>query len=92
VPKKITRIHVNQHAIRRNVKMCSYEPVITVKQGRKNTYGYEVLIHDNSGNVIARVVQPQDKKLDCGARVWVETTYPVTISKTKTTINSELEA
>lgn len=83
--KPITRIHVNQHVIKHNVKTGSYEPVITVKQGKTNTYGYEALIYDASGNVVARVVQPVDKKLGCGARVWIETTFPVTVSQQEVT-------
>jgi hypothetical protein len=35
-----TVVHVNQHVIRRNRKEGANEPVITVKQGRKNTYAH----------------------------------------------------
>ena len=37
-------IHINQHVIRSNKTHNQNEPVITVKQGSKNTYGYEVTI------------------------------------------------
>ena len=37
-----TYIHVNQHKIRANKKHGTNEPVITVKQGRKNTYCHSV--------------------------------------------------
>jgi hypothetical protein len=50
-----------------------YEPVITVKRGNDNVYGHEVIIYDKDGSVVARVLQPNDKTLSCGARVWVET-------------------
>ena len=63
-----TRIHVNQHVIKRNAKAGESEPVLTVKQGRKNTYAHEVEILGPS-----RVVYSPEKPLNCGARVWVET-------------------
>ena len=37
-------IHVNQHRIRANKKNGTNEPVITVKEGKTNTYGHEVSI------------------------------------------------
>ena len=63
-----TIIHVNQHVIKRNSKTGEREPTLTVKQGRKNTYASDVLIHGPS-----RVVYSSDKPLGCGARVWIET-------------------
>jgi hypothetical protein len=63
-----TRIHVNQHVIKRNAKTGEEQPVLTVKQGRKNTYAHEVEILGPS-----RVVYSPEKPLSCGARVWVET-------------------
>ena len=35
-------IHVNQHKIRSNLKHKKNEPVITIKQGSKNTYCHGV--------------------------------------------------
>lgn len=64
----ITRIHVNQHIIKRNQKTGERENVLTVKRGRTNTYASEVVIHGPS-----RVVYSPDKPLSCGARVWIET-------------------
>lgn len=71
------QIHVSQPAIRANLKKQrageeGYDPVITVKCGKHNVYGHEVLIKDKDGNVIARVIQPKDEQLNCGARVWLE--------------------
>jgi len=77
--KAIKRIHVNQFAIRRNLKCETDDPVITVKQSKDNTYGHEVLIYDKHGELVATVTQPLDKKLDCGARVWVETSCTVEV-------------
>jgi hypothetical protein len=69
-----TVIHVNQHAIRRNIKNEQREPVLTVKTYKSNTYAHEVYIHGDS-----KVVYSPDKPLSCGARVWIETEAEVEI-------------
>lgn len=69
-----TRIHVNQHVIRANRKHGRNDPVLTVKQGRKNTYAHHVEIHGPS-----KVVYSPDCPLSCGAQVWVETVSPIVI-------------
>ena len=69
-----TIIHVNQHVIRANKKTGAIDPVLTVKQGSKNTYGCEVIIDGAS-----KVMYSPDKPLSCGARVWIETESDVTI-------------
>lgn len=71
-----TRIHVNQHVIKRNKKTGRSDPVITVKSGRRNRYARQVKIVGPS-----RVVYSPDKPLACGARVWIETESEVVISK-----------
>ena len=73
----ITRIHINQHVIRRNAKTGERKPCLTVKQGKLNTYCYEAAIHGPS-----KVIYRLDKPLSCGAKVWVETTSQITL-KTK---------
>ncbi len=67
-----TRIHVNQHKIRSNLKHNLKEPVITVKTSKSNTYAHEVSILGPS-----KVVYKPNKPLSCGARVWIETTAEV---------------
>lgn len=62
-----TIIHVNQHAIRRNIKATDLEPIFTVKTYKDNRYAKEVVINGPS-----RFVYRPDKPLSCGARVWVE--------------------
>jgi hypothetical protein len=64
----ITYIHVNQHKIRQNSKREEKEPVISVKRGSSNQYGFEVEIAGSS-----RVVYQPNKPLSCGAKVWIET-------------------
>ena len=69
-------IHVNQHKIRSNKKNNTLEPVITIKEGRKNTYCSEVEILGPS-----RVVYGGNEKtlLSCGARVIIETESEIKI-------------
>lgn len=69
-----TIIHVNQHVIRSNAKHNLNDPVLSVKQGHKNTYTHEVHIDGPS-----KVVYSPDKPLSCGAKVWIETTSNVTL-------------
>ena len=59
-----TKIHVNQHEIRKNRKDGTDLPVLTVKTYNTNQYAHEVIITDHNGN-------------EC-ARVWIETKLDVT--------------
>ena len=68
------RIHVNQHIIKRNAKTGNREPVITIKEGRTNTYAHSVEILGPS-----KLVYSPDKPLSCGAKVWIETDSEITI-------------
>lgn len=67
-----TRIHVNQHVIKRNAKTGERKPVLTVKTYNSNRYAHEVDILGSS-----KVVYSPDKPLNCGATVWVETNATV---------------
>lgn len=69
-----TIIHVNQHAIRRNIHAETPEPVLTVKTYKSNTYAHEVEIKGP-----AKVVYSPHKPLSCGARVWIETQAEVEV-------------
>jgi hypothetical protein len=71
-----TRIHVNQHVIKKNSKTGDREPVLTVKSGRSNIYAHEVQILGPS-----TVIYSPDKPLSCGAKVWVETESEVVIKQ-----------
>ena len=71
-----TIVHVNQHAIRRNIKAETKEPVLTVKTYKSNIYAHEVDIKGPS-----KLVYSPDKPLSCGARVWLETESEVEIIK-----------
>ncbi len=64
----IKRIHVNQHAIRRNAKQGTEEPPISVKVSSGS-------LHCRSAEILgpSTVVYSPSKPLACGARVWVET-------------------
>lgn len=71
-----TRIHVNQHVIRRNSKTGQREPVLTCKTSKSNDYAHEVVIKGDS-----KVIYSPDKPLSCGAKVWIETEGEVIIVK-----------
>jgi len=71
-----TYIHVNQHVIRANKKTGQDNPVITVKQGKKNTYCRRVKIHGPSEVVYGGNEEPL---LPGGARVAVVTEAEVEI-------------
>lgn len=76
----LKRIHVNQHNIRANSKLATGEvqgdelPVFTVKTYNENLKGERVVIKGDS-----ELVYSPDKPLDCGAKVWIETTADVDV-------------
>ena len=72
-----TYIHVNQHKIRANKKHGTNEPVITVKQGKKNTYCHSVEV---MGPSVVRYGGNEQPILPCGARVVIETESEVRIN------------
>jgi hypothetical protein len=69
----LKRIHVDQHAIRRNRKLGTEEPPISVKTYRQNIKCLSVEIGGPS-----RVVYSPEHPLSCGARLWIETRAEVT--------------
>ena len=69
-----TIVHVNKHVITKNRKTGSNDPPLTVKTYKSQTAAHEVEIR---GTI--KVVHRPHKPLSCGARVWIETTDPVTI-------------
>jgi hypothetical protein len=73
----IKYIHVNQHKIRSNLKNGTNEPVLTVKEGRSNTYGHQVEIHGPSTVIYGG---NDSTLLPCGARVVIKTEAEITIS------------
>ncbi len=68
-----TIIHVNTQRIKQNQKDPHKQPVITVKKGNSNQYGYEAEIPGG-----CRVVYRPDSPV-CGARVWIESFYQVKV-------------
>jgi hypothetical protein len=67
-----TICHVNQNVIKSNRKHGLNDPVLTIKRAKTNTYAHEVVVRDEAGREVARVVYRPDKPLSCGARVWIE--------------------
>lgn len=76
-----TRIHVNQHYIRSNKTKGTDLPVITIKQGRKNTYCNEVEILGPSKIIYSGAGCETKALLSCGARVVIETESEIRIIK-----------
>jgi hypothetical protein len=74
-----TRIHVNQHHIRSNKQKGTDLPVITIKQGKTNTYCNEVEILGPSKIVYSGPGCDTKALLGCGARVVIETESEIKI-------------
>jgi hypothetical protein len=75
-----TIIHVNQHIIKRNRKLGSSEPCLTVKTYKDNRYADDAIIRDADGNEVARVIYRPHKPLSCGAHCWIETQLTVEVT------------
>ncbi len=83
----LTRIHVNQHNIKRNRALLSRgilapsrrEPVLTVKDYKRNRLCNDAVIRDRDGRAVARIIYRPDKPLACGAVCWIETNSEVTV-------------
>ena len=76
-----TYIHVNQHNIRSNKTKGTNLPVITVKQGKTNTYCNEVEILGPSKIIYGGEGCDTKPILACGARVVIETESAIQILK-----------
>lgn len=76
---KIKRIHVNQHHIRSNKQKGTDLPVITIKEGKTNTYCNEVEILGPSKVIYGGSGCEAKPILSCGARVVIETTSEIKI-------------
>jgi hypothetical protein len=74
-----TIIHVNQHVIKSNFKNNENNPVLTCKTYKENIYAHEVLILDDNGVEVAKIVYKPNKPLSCGAKVWIETQNEIKI-------------
>jgi hypothetical protein len=74
-----TKIHVNQHNIRSNKTKGTDLPVITVKQGKTNTYCNEVEILGPSRILYSGPGCDTKALMGCGARVVIETESEVII-------------
>lgn len=76
---KIKRIHVNQHHIRSNKTKGTDLPVITIKEGKTNTYCNELEILGPSKIIYGGSGCDAKPILSCGARVLIETTSEINI-------------
>ena len=69
----IKRIHVNQHTIRANLKTGARDAPISIKTSRGTLRAHSVRVNGPS-----ELIYSPDRPLSCGARLWVETTSPLT--------------
>jgi hypothetical protein len=76
-----SKIHVNQHHIRSNKTHGTDLPVITIKQGKKNTYCNEVEILGPSKIIYGGHGTDAKPLMSCGARVVIETESEIKIIK-----------
>lgn len=74
-----SKIHVNQHNIRSNKTKGTDLPVITIKQGKTNTYCNEVEILGPSKITYCGSGTDVNPLLGCGARVIIETEAEIKI-------------
>lgn len=74
-----TIVHVNQHAIKRNMKEGADDPVLTVKTYKSNDYGHEAVIRLPDGTEVGRFIYAPEDPLSCGAKVWFTTNLKVEI-------------
>jgi hypothetical protein len=79
--KSRKRIHVNQHNIRSNKTNGTDLPVITIKQGKTNTYCNELNILGPSKIIYSGSGCDANPLLGCGARVVIETYADLEIVK-----------
>ncbi|MEB3339422.1 hypothetical protein [Okeania sp.] len=79
-PTKPKMIHVNQSKIKGNIGKPpeKLEPVLSVKDGDRNDYGYELHIKGP-----CYIVYRPYKPAPCGARLWINTWEPVEFIDTK---------
>ena len=70
-------IHVNSHTIRSNQKTGDRKPPLSIRRTRsgKAEPASMVGIFDKDGALVGTVVYQPEHPLQCGARVWIETTY-----------------
>jgi len=76
---KVKKIHVNQHHVRSNKTKGTDLPVITIKEGKLNTYCNEVEILGPSKIIYGGSGSDTKPILSCGARVVIETTSEIKI-------------
>jgi hypothetical protein len=67
-------IHVNQHNIKYNNKICGgkKKPVLSVKDYKTNTYCNNIKIYDKQGKLLLELKYRPENPLSCGAKVWLE--------------------
>jgi hypothetical protein len=78
-----SKILVNRNLISKNKSENKNLPVISVKSSKKTSYCHTAHILDKDGNIVASILHRPDKPLSCGATIWIETVYGVSIETPK---------
>ena len=73
--KRIKRVHINMHVIRKNTKEGTEDPPITVKVGKENHKCSEAEILGPA----KLIYSPHKKLLNCGARLVLMTTADIAL-------------
>ncbi|MDE5116130.1 MAG: hypothetical protein O4860_02370, partial [Trichodesmium sp. St2_bin2_1] len=83
-PTKPKMIHVNQSKIKSNKRKPpeKLEPVISVKDGKRNDYGYDLYI-PGPCLIVYRPYEPAK----CGAHLWINTYHCVEFVDTQFNLN-----
>ena len=63
----LTRVHVNQHIVKKNKKEGTSHPAITIKSSKGNQYASKVTFQG-----VWTLVSSPLKPLSCGATMWIE--------------------
>lgn len=77
--KRIKRVHINMHVIRKNTKEGTEDPPITVKVGKENHKCSEAEILGPS----KLIYSPHKQLLNCGARLVLMTTADIALDGEK---------
>jgi hypothetical protein len=70
----ISRIHVNQHIIRKNRKDDEQNPPLSLIRGGRTTHHMDIEIHGPS-----KIIYAPYNMLSCGAAIWIETLSEVEV-------------
>lgn len=78
--KPASYVTINGHTIRSNINKAEPAPPIRISKSKHGApeYATQAVIKDEAGNEVARLVyDPQQAIMGCGARLVLQTKFPV---------------